>query len=301
MKLICRIIFLGFVLIGAASCADSDQQPDPDFTPKNTKNSFVGLKSPTVFIDDAHYNVHTAKDRLKPFVKVLQSDGYTVKTSSEKFTLEHLKQADILVIANALDSDRKDYNPPYGDAFTTDEVQAVKQWVSEGGALFFIADHTPYPKMAEKLSNAFGFEFSNGHVNRITFRIDTNTLKEHAITNGVLSSERIVQVKSLGGAAFQIPPNAKSLLTLGKGKYSDEPIIPFQVNGQTPRISVQGWSQGAVLEVGEGRIAVFAETAMFTSQLILSTGDKLGFTTVGAEQNEQFLLNVMHWLSKILN
>jgi hypothetical protein len=83
MKTIWKIIFLGLVLIGAASCADSDQQPEPDFTPKNTKNSFVGLNSPVVFIDEAHYNVHTINDRLKPFVQVLESDGYTVKASTE--------------------------------------------------------------------------------------------------------------------------------------------------------------------------------------------------------------------------
>jgi hypothetical protein len=93
----------------------------------------------------------------------------------------------------------------------------------------------------------------------------------HAITNSVSFLERIVQVKSFGGAAFQIPRDAQSLLTLCIGKSSDEPAIPFQVNGKTPRISIDGWSQGAVLEVGEGRIAVFAETAMFTSQVLLST------------------------------
>ncbi len=300
MKLIVRMMFLGLVLIGTASCADnSNQQPDPDFTPKNTKNSFVELKSPIVLIDEAHYNVHTFNDRLKPFGHVLQSDGYTLKRSKEKFTLEYLAQADILVIANALDRDRKDYNPPYSDAFTVEEVQAVKQWVSQGGALFFIADHAPYPKLAQKLSKAFGFEFTNGHVNRAVFRTDNNALMEHAITNGATFTEQIAQVKTFGGAAFQIPHNAKSLLTFGKGKFSDEPAIPFKINGQTPRISIEGWSQGAVLEVGEGRIAVFAETAMFTSQLILSSGETLGLTSAGAEQNEQFLLNVMHWLSKV--
>ena len=56
---------------------------------------------------------------------------------------------------------------------------------------------------------------------------------------------------------------------------------------------MNGWSQGAVLEVGKGRIAIFAEGMMFSSQLDSKTGLILGLTSDGAEQNERFLLNVM--------
>jgi len=108
MKLICKIIFLGFFVIVSSSCSDSDQKADPDFIPKNTKNSFLKLKSPIVFIDEAHNNFLTTNGRYKPFSQVLSSDGYTVKSSKENFTLEYLKQADILVIANALDKNRRD-------------------------------------------------------------------------------------------------------------------------------------------------------------------------------------------------
>jgi hypothetical protein len=128
MKCICRNILLGLILFGSSSCSQEAQQVDPDFIPQNTNNSFWNVKSPIVFIDEAHYNFHTTSGRFKPFTDVLTSDGYTVKRSREKFTLDYLKQADILVIANALDKNRRDYNPPIGDAFDTEEVEAVKQY-----------------------------------------------------------------------------------------------------------------------------------------------------------------------------
>jgi hypothetical protein len=324
MKLICKIIILGFFLVAVVSCSESDQQPDLDFIPKNTKNSFLKVKSPIVFIDEAHNSLHKITGRYKPFVQVLTSDGYIVKQSKKKFTLEYLQQADILVVVNALGKNRRNYTPPFVDAFDTEEVAAVKQWVSQGGSLFFIADHTPFPQISEKLSAAFGFKFNNGHVKGSTFHIDNNNLMDHVITKGnsdsqsddqldfftarigqgiiktASHSERIVKVKAFGGSAFIIPENAKPLLVLGKGATALMPDIPFQVNAETPRVSLDGWSRGAVLEFGEGRVAVFADGMMFSSQLVVSTGTKWGLLSVDAEQNEQFLLNVMHWLSGLI-
>ncbi|MCK7458769.1 hypothetical protein [Idiomarina aminovorans] len=192
------------------------------------------------------------------------------------------------------------------------------QHALEGGSLFLVADHTPFPKVIENLASEFGFEFSNGHVGNAVFYAKNKTLGEHDITLGTgkagqslylpstlvgmtesaIQSNRIERVRTFGGSAFKTPPEATSLLKLGKGAVSVVPEIPFQINSDTPRMSMNGWSQGAVLEIGKGRIAVFAEGMMFSSQLDTKTNRKIGLVSKGAEQNERFLLNVMGWLAE---
>lgn len=318
MKLLSKLTFIPFVL-AISSCSDSSQQADPDFQPQSITLSFASDKSPLVFVDEAHNNFLTISGRYKPFEQVLSSNGYTVRPNTKSFTLERLEQADILVIANALDRNRSDWQPPFGSALNDDEVDSIKRWVIDGGSLLLIADHTPFPKVVEKLALAFGFKFSNGHVGPALFRSSDASLSEHPITHGAKQSSKeigrplfigelqqsaspnrqITQVKTFGGSAFKAPDEANSLLTLGQSAVSIEPDIPFQVRASTPRIPMKGWSQGAVLKFGKGRVAVFSEAMMFSSQLDLKTGKTYGLRAVDAEQNEQFLLNIMLWLSGV--
>ena len=89
-------------------------------------------------------------------------------------------------------------------------------------------------------------------------------------------------------------------MTLGNGASSLMSDIPMKATTGSYRVSMDGWSQGAVLKVGKGRVAIFAEAMMFTSQVYTPTGRKMGLVSYGAEQNEQFLLNIMHWLSGLI-
>jgi hypothetical protein len=323
MASISQAIGLFFTVIFLFSCSDIDgspQQADPDFIPKNVKQTFSNVDSPKVLIDEAHNNFHTASGRYKAFQQVLVSDGHTVKPNRKSFTLNGLKNTEILVVANALDTNRLDWTPPFKDAFQETEVQAIKQWVSDGGSLLLIADHIPFPKAAESLSKAFGFEFSNGHVDKALFRMNDGSLAKHEVTKSSTElnvniqlnvfndisdpnppeSDFLKQVKTFGGSAFIPPQNAQSILTLGGWAFSRTPEIPFQIKAETPKIPMDGWSQGAILEFGNGRVAVFSEAMMFTSQLYVPTGEKMGLVSRGAEDNEQFLLNIMHWLSGVI-
>lgn len=317
MRLVQNVIFIGLAMILVA-CSDSQQQADPDFRPESRVAHFSSEHGPVVFIDEAHNNFLTKNGRYRPFTQVLESEGFRVSSNTKRFTETPLSNVDILVIANALDRHRDDWLPPFEQALDQDEVEVLKSWVIQGGALFLVADHTPFPKVIKNLTLALGFQFINGHVGNATFSHLNQSLAEHVTTYkkestqmaatqpvflqglGKVSSD-IRQVRSFGGSAFKAPENAVSLLNLGPGVSATTPEIPFQVEPDTPRVSMKGWSQGAVLKLGKGRVAVFAEGMMFSSQLMTKTGKKLGLRAIGAEQNEEFLLNIMHWLADTEN
>lgn len=299
------------------ACTDNKQIADPDFIPQNKHSRFSLNNAPVVLIDEKHHNFLTLSGRYKPFYDVLVSDGYNVQKSNATINEAQLNKADILVIANALDKNRHDWQPPYNNALSAKEVAAIKQWVLHGGSLFLVADHAPFPRFIKNLSDEFGFEFSNGHVANAQFNLNNKTLTAHVITkpNDIKNPARFApslswpvlrrnrsnyvdHVRTFGGSAFKPPAKAISLLTLGDEAVSVIPTIPFKINSQTPRVSMKGWSQGAILKIGKGRVAVFSEGMMFSSQVEVKTGDKFGLTSPGADQNELFLLNVMAWLSK---
>jgi hypothetical protein len=56
-----------------------------------------------------------------------------------------------------------------------------------------------------------------------------------------------------------------------------------------------------VLRVEKGRAAFFGDPALFTAQIAGADRRLVGMNARGAEQNFQFALNVMHWLSGVLS
>ena len=54
------------------------------------------------------------------------------------------------------------------------------------------------------------------------------------------------------------------------------------------------------MPISSGRAAFFGEAAMFTAQVAGPDRIPIGMNAPQAEQNFQFVLNVMHWLSRVL-
>ena len=304
------------IALAAACSAGGSQTADLDFSIQASDPAYSPGQGPVVLVDAGHHNFHTAQGRYKPFADLLRSDGYQVRSLRSRFEASALQAGRILVISNAL-SERnaqfEDWGLPTYPAFEKDEVEAVKSWVERGGALLLIADHMPMPGAAADLAAAFGVRFSNGyaiHEKResprppLKFRRAGDSqpsdglLRHHPILQGRNSSEGVNVVATFTGQAFQ-SDHGDPILVFGPSIISLQPQEPAQFTDQTPRVEVEGWYQGLAMRFGEGRAAFFGEAAMFTAQL--SGGDRpMGMNAPQAPENAQFLLNLMHWLSGLL-
>jgi hypothetical protein len=288
--------------LAAAAPAAGQQLPDTTFAPSISRPGWPAGKGPRVAIDGAHHNFHTVDGRYRPFADLLRRDGCRLSGWTEPFLRKTLDGVDLLVIANPLHaSNDTSWALPTPSAFTSEEIEAVRSWVSDGGALFLIVDHMPFAGAAGELARAFGVTFSNGFARsgesmNMVFRRDGGGLADHAITRGALPDEGIDSVATFTGSAFRPDSTAILLLVLASGALSLVPDVAWQFSDSTRSTQVGGWCQGAVLKAGRGRVAVFGEAAMFTAQLAGPSAVRVGMNSPGAPRNWRFLLNTIHWL-----
>jgi hypothetical protein len=283
----------------------AQQIPDPKFSPPVPRPAYEPEKGPRIAIDEAHHNFHTADGRYKPFAELVRRDGYRVDGFNKQFSAETLKGVNVLVIANPLNERNiSDWSLPTPSAFTQDEIAAVQAWVKAGGSLFLIADHMPFPGAAGDLAKAFGIEFSNGyavfghHEQGKTDTVDSATgLKESVVTRGRTGEEKITKVATFGGSAFKLPNGATPVIVFGANSVSHETTKAPGVTPGAPKVPIEGWSQGAIMKYGKGRIAIFGEAAMFSAQLAGPAQQTMGMNAPDAKQNYQLLMNIMHWLT----
>lgn len=292
--------------LGFVGCAHhSAQQADLSFEPSIERPAYPLGEGPVVQIDEAHNNFHTIDGRYAPFAKLLRRDGYVVQGLAEPATAESLSRGDIYVISNAIAaSDQKRWKLPIEPAFTSGEIEAIRSWVDGGGSLLLVADHMPMPGAVEDLAAAFGIFFSNGFLYDADGRSHLDFtrgagLAEHPITDGAAENERVDSVRTFTGQAFRATSDVEPLLTVPDESRVRLPIEAWTFKDTTASIRADGMLQGAALRFGRGRVAVFGEAAMFSAQVQIREDERrvFGMNEPEAEQNPQFLLNVIHWLS----
>ncbi len=264
---------------------------------------------PHVTIDQAHNNYHTMSGRYGPFAELLTLDGYRVSSNETPFTSTSLRAVDVLVIANARGgATERDPDSIFAlPAFTDVEIEAVREWVAGGGALLLVADHAPSGAAAHALAAVFDVEMRNtwtfdsehgepgfGAYN-IAFERATGSLADHAITRGRNADERLNRVVTFTGQSLAGPRHSSPLLVLSPTAM-DEDVT------ETIRVSAAGRVQGLAQSVGSGRLVVLGEAAMLTAQERMRNGELRRYGISYAQSdNQQFVLNVLHWLSGLLN
>lgn len=279
------------------------QLPDPEF---NTvvENPAYKKDGPRILFDEAHHNFHTTEGRYKPFVEILMNDGYRVIRNRQPFTKSSLSSFKVLVIANALGAEEMDDNGADESAFTEEECQAVQDWVKSGGALLLIADHAPFGGAATSLSNRFGVDMSKGFTydqansapkspSLLIFSRDNKLLPTHPITEGRAQDEKLNIVQSFTGQSLKGPENSIAILKLSDTA-KDTPNREADSS-----VSAAGRAQAIALKFGKGRVLIQAEAAMLSAQITGQNKQKMGMNVPGND-NKQYALNVMHWLSGLL-
>ena len=267
-------------------------------------------EGPVVVLDLAHNNVD---DPEFPAVLAewLTQDGYVVRQLLTRFDEAALANVDIVISKNPLSVDNRDnWSLPTPSAFSRGEIELLYDWVFSGGALLLVIDHMPIPGAVEELASTFNFEISNGFAlderslhgydekaihaaGRIQFRRSDRSLADHPVTNGRSSAERVDSVVTAVGSAFRLPHDGQSLLTLGPSFVSLLPDSSWELDDTTTRQEIGGWSQAGLARVGSGRVAVLGDAMLLRSAL--------EDTETWALQNPQFTLNVVHWLSGLLD
>ena len=295
------------------------QESDPAFLSSVARPAYT-REHPRVVIDQAHHNYHTMEGRYRPFAELLTSDGYEVVPGNIEFESSVLSSVSVLVIANARGGETpSDVAKP---AFSASECDAVERWVRTGGALLLIADHAPFGGAAHNLAARFGVDMGRGYVfdpqhaegnpTFLVFSADNDLLGNHAILRGHSESERVHRIVAFTGQSLSIPSGATALMRLAPSAFEvdsaaeEMDILSSSSDRRDPKTSGDlhfrsdaGRAQGVALAFGRGRLVVVGEAALFSAQVLRAQGEpdfRFGMNAPGND-DKQFVLNTLHWLS----
>jgi hypothetical protein len=294
----CLLVFL------PAVAALSQQIADPHFDTRVENPAFT-KNFPRVLFDEAHYNFDTINNRYKPFADLLFNDGYHLVVNRKAFAKESLASFKILVIVNPLGGEDMDDEGADGPAFTTDECEALSDWIRAGGALLLIVDHAPFASAAEILAGRLGVDLSKGDTvdaanadkefnspSVLVYSRENHLLQPHSITNGRSDAERVNRVLVFSGQSLKGPEGSEAFLKLADT--AKDEIAPPGKNA-----SAAGRAQGLAFRLGKGRVVVLADAAMLSAQLSGSDNQPVGMNVPDVD-NRQLTLNIIHWLSGVL-
>ena len=325
-----RILFViccgGASLAAAVATRPRQQVIDPDFKAIVEKPAYQRM-GPTVAIDEAHDNFHTAGGQYRPFADLLRSDGYKVIASTRKFETGVFAGVDVLVIANARNLAGLAAGDLSRPAFTASECDVVRDWVRAGGSLLLISDHAPFGHAAASLSERFGVTMGKGWAfdtgatpdtitTQLVFSRANGLLGSHPLLSGRDPSEEVKTIRSFTGQSLGIPPGAVALMTLSaterEAATPDDLYAEAQARSAVPAekagsrsVSVAGRAQGLAMRFGSGKVIVLGEAGLLSAQVVtVPDGNatrtfKMGMNVTGND-DRQFALNALHWLSGLL-
>ncbi len=248
-------------------------RPDRAFGTKSVRPAYPGgHERPRVLFDEAHRNGMTAGGRYKPFAALIASDGYSVIRNREPYSRKVLQQCDILVIANAVGPEGINQRGSLAPAFTDSECGAIRDWITDGGAILLITDQAPTGAAADCLAKPLGVSISNGVTvdpSRsdwegiwLVFTRQNQLLGDHPITQGRDESERVNRVQTFSGTSLKGPAGSVTILKLPDTAVDRPTIYSKKETRATGRV------QGVAFKLGNGRVVVMGDADGLTAQLV---------------------------------
>ncbi len=283
---------------------------EPDQTSTNQK------ASPVVLFDRGHNNyLYIESDQI--FDQFLLRHGFIVRYHRARINEGTLEGVDVFHTDNALAPENVDnWSRPTPSAFTPDEIKVLVDWVRNGGSLLLAIEHMPFGGSYDELATALGIEVSNGFAvngsllhdyspenvsaaGSLLFLRNNGSLADHPVINGQAPYGQIEHLATNAGSAFRLPVKSTSLITLGSDVISLEPEESWVFTDNTPRLSVAGWSQAGIMEIGDGRVAVLGDNYLTSAPEYLEAPfiEDENEARRGAH-NHQFSLNLYRWLAR---
>lgn len=182
-------------------------------------------------------------------------------------------------------------------------------------------------------SDSANFDLQSNNQSFLLFTRDNGLLMNHPIRQGRDATERINRVMTFTGQSLQFPSGGAAILKLSdtatdvaapsaadiqaaiakaKAGQGGTPVERLPNNQTLPpgatavrlspgqKSSAAGRAQAVAMAFGKGRVVVLGEAAMLTAQLSGVDKTAFGMNRKGID-NRQFGLNIMHWLSRLLN
>jgi hypothetical protein len=318
-----------------ASPVHGGQVEDSTYVPKVAKPAFSG-RPPMVMIDQMHHNYFTMKGLYRSFASLLTQDGMRVFPGVQRFGPALLQICQVLVVADA--SGSAQWNSPEArePAFMASECAVVEKWVKEGGSLLLIVDSPPFASAMKDLVTRFGVDMSMGYTldthrydplmgnpGCLLFSREKDLIGDHPITRGRDASERINHVVTFTGQSLKGPPGSTGLLVLSPWA-ADLPFGPDASHRADPEalrksqmdpdlkekgaLPAVGRFHGVAFGYGKGRVVVLGDGAMFSTQKVVGNDARVmekNFLLIGMSRpdldNQQLALNILHWLTRVLN
>ena len=182
------------------------------------------------------------------------------------------------------------------------------EWTRAGGRLLIFADHAPIAGATRDLAAAFGVLMVDAYVDGgpgpDVFKVADGSLRQHAIVRGRSETESVDSITTFTGQAFQLTEDWLPLVVFGPNavaRFSLAQSFQEGPRNEWPSFSVGGWAHAGVREWDQGRAVFVGEAAMCSAQASGEQRFPMGMNAPGAEQNAQFCLNIVRWLTGVLD